>query len=185
MQALDPEALQIRGGAVVTGIKSEPRMHGNRSAAPLLTIQTDKPIPNLSPNDTIWQPASTNPDTILRNCTIKMSCRMQCSMTIKNCDVTALLWFYGEGIEGPGPQSVTIQNCTLRRGRGNLKNALIVAGEGKNKNLSELQRSSRLIQSVEITDNCIYGGLSIKGVQNVLMKNNQLLEKNAPVLIKE
>ena len=77
---------------------------------------------------------------------------MQCSMTMKNCDVTALLWFYGEG---------------------------------KNTNLSELQRSSRLIQSVEITDNCIYGGLSIKGVQNVLMQNNQLLEKNAPVLIKE
>ena len=109
---------------------------------------------------------------------------MQCSMTMDACDVTALLWFYGEGIEGPGPQDVTIQNCTLRRGRGNLKNVLIIAGEGKNINLSEIQRSSRLIESVKITENCIYGGLSIKGAKNVQMTNNRLLEEDAPVSIK-
>lgn len=183
MVAVNPETLQIRGRAIVTKIDSETRMLGERPAAPMLTIETDKPIMNLNAGDTIWQPASTNPDTTLRNCTIKKSCRMQCSLTMESCAVTALLWFYSEDIEGPGPQSVSIRNCTLHRGRGNAQNAVIFSGAPKDKNSDSAKLTPRLLQSVDLTGNQIYGGLSLKGVENIFMLNNQFLEKDAPVII--
>jgi hypothetical protein len=154
-------------------------MHGQRPAAPTLTIETDRPIPLLETGDTIWQPASTNPDTVLRNCTIKKSCRMQCSLTMEACDVTALLWFYSEGIEGPGPQSVFIRNSTLRRGRGNTQNAVIFAGAPRDENSDSTKLTPRLLQRVELTGNKIYGGFSVKGAENVTLQNNQFLEKGA------
>jgi hypothetical protein len=178
MTALDPQSGRVRGCAVVTKIESEPRMLGDRPSAPLLTVETDTPIPGLAAGDRIWQPASTNPDTLLRNCTIKKSCRMQSSLTMENCDVTALLWFYAETIEGPGPRSITLRGCTLRRGRGNLRNALIIDGEGRRREQSA--QPPRLIETVELSNCRIYGGMVIKGAGSLVLQGNQQLERDAP-----
>jgi hypothetical protein len=174
---LDPSTGRVKGSAVVTALETQPRQHGGQPAAPLLTVTTDQAIPDLAVQDKLWQPASTNPDTLIRNCTIRQSCRMQSSLTMESCSVTALLWFYGESIEGPGPQRVTLRNCVLRRGRGNRTNALIVSGTGRNR--GHLLRPPRLIEEVELSNCRIYGGVTIRGAGKVVLKNNRLLEDSA------
>jgi hypothetical protein len=182
MTALDPQTGSIRGSARVISVSAEKSGFNRENAAPFLTIQIDQPIPGLTLEDHLWQPASTNPKTTIKNCIIKQSCRMQSSLTMIGCEVTALLWFYGETIEGPGPQNITLRDCVLRRGRGNPSRALVINGEGINKN-SPI-RMPRLIENATIKNCEIHGGISIKGADAVTLKHNVFAETNATIELK-
>ncbi len=178
--AVDPDTLCLLGSSVVTRIEY---LTYFPPQAPLLEIELDHPIPNLKVGDTIWQPISTNPDTILRRCNIEMSCRMQSPVTLDNCDITALLWFYGEEVEGAFPSNVKINNCRLRRGRGNAIYGVVFAGMPKTSSADNVP--PRAIHDISLILNDIYGGFIMQGVENILMKGNRFLEIGAPTTISD
>jgi hypothetical protein len=66
-------------------------------------LTLDHEVPGVAKGDPVSAVEAANPDTTLRRCTIRNSCRFQSRVTLEDCDVTAFLWFYGEHIEGPLP----------------------------------------------------------------------------------
>jgi hypothetical protein len=185
MFAADPQAKSLRGSAEVKAINAEPRLHKGRPAAPLLTVVLDREVAGLKVGDTVWQPASANPDTTLRRCYIEKSCRLQCPVTLEDCEVKALLWFYGEGIEGPYPSNFTITNCRLYRGRGNREFAVVISGEPKNDSPQSEAVLPRAIHHVSLVNNKIYGGFSMRGAEDVRMEGNQFLEAGAKIILEQ
>ena len=128
--AADEGTGRLLGAATVTQVDLGPAPPpiGGKPAAPESTLALETPIAGLRRGHMVWARQSANPDTTLRRCTIRMSCRMQSPMTLQDCDVTALLWFYAGHREGPFPSRATVNDCLLRRGRGNPAYAVIFAG---------------------------------------------------------
>ena len=185
MIAANFESRSLRGSAVVTKIESEVcTTNYGQPVAPLLTIEIDHPIPGIKKGDLIWQPVTTNPDTIIRRCNIETSCRLQSPVTLEDCDITGFIWLYCEEIEGPFPSNVKIINCRLHRGRGNKTKALIVSGWPKSGSSSKENIPPRAIHDISIIDNKIYGGFVLGGVENVTIKNNHFLEEGAAIVIR-
>ncbi|GAB6164299.1 hypothetical protein JCM19992_02990 [Thermostilla marina] len=141
----------------------------DRSRAQATTLVFDRPVAAL-PGHIAWQPRYANPHTTLRRCRILKSCRVQTSTTFEACDVTAFLWFYRENLEGPGPARLSLQNCTLRRGRGNPQLAVSVVGRTPH------TRGPSIIERAELVGNRIYGRLLVRGVETLVMRDNEFLE---------
>ncbi len=152
------------------------RVEGQPAASPV-TIEIDRPIPGLDAGAMVWEPESANPHTTLRRCMIQNSCRFQCPVTLEACDVTALLWFYGEEIEGPFPSHVVVRDCLLRRGRGNPRLAVSIAGR-----LGGDGRPSA-VHGVVFERNRIWGDFSMIGVARARLDQNEFLEPGASVRI--
>lgn len=158
----------------VTGWTTERRIDGYPATSPVV-VEIDRPIPGLEAGAMVWEPECANPRTALRRCTIRNSCRLQSPVTLEQCDVTALLWFYGESIEGPFPSNVVVRDCTIRRGRGNPRLAVIFSGpEG------ERDRPSA-IHDVLLERNKIWGDFSILGVDRARLVGNEFLDPGAVV----
>jgi hypothetical protein len=148
-------------------------------------LTLERPIEGLTEGAMVWSPASANPKTLIKNCTIEMSCRFQSPVALDGCKTRALMWFYSEGIEGVFPAGATVRNCTMHRGRGNPTSALIVRGAPEGKNIPEAAWSTpRAVRNVVIENNRIFGGLAIEGVENLRLRNNQLLEKAATIQLR-
>ena len=134
----------------------------------------------LQPGIMVWDPASSNPDTTLRNCTIEMSCRFQSPVALDGCTTRALMWFYSEDVEGVFPAGASVRNCTMYRGRGNATTALMVRGAPHGKSIPESAWSApRAVRDIVIENNRIFGGVTIDGVENLRVKDNRLLEAGA------
>lgn len=161
--------------ARVTGWTTERRI-GERPAASPVTLELDQPIPELAEGAMVWEPESANPDTTLRRCTIRQSCRLQSGVTLEACEVTALLWFYAEGIEGPFPSDVVVRDCTLRRGRGNPRLAVSFAGRTTG-------AGPAAIHDVVLERNRVWGDCSVVGVDRVRLVDNEFPEPGATVRI--
>jgi hypothetical protein len=127
----------------------------------------------------VWEPEYANPDTTLRRCKIDMSCRLQTPVTLEACDVTALLWFYAEGVEGPFPSRITLRDCTLRRGRGNPRLAVSFVGRKPG------QSGPSAIHDVWIQGNRIWGDFSMQGVDGARLESNRFCEPGAAVHIED
>jgi hypothetical protein len=125
----------------------------------------------------VWEPESVNPRAVLRRCVIQNSCRFQCPVTLEACDVTALLWFYGEEIEGPFPSHVVVRDCLLRRGRGNPRLAVSFAGRARG------DGRPSAIHDIVFERNRVWGDLSIFGVDRVRLDGNEFPETGASVRI--
>jgi hypothetical protein len=162
----------------VTGWTTERRLHDRPAASPV-TVELDRPIPGLTTGTMVSSPESANPATTLRRCTIRKSCRLQSPVVLDACDVTALLWFYGEKIEGPFPSHVTVRDCILRRGRGNPRLAVSFAGR-----LGETDRPSA-IHDVLFERNEVWGDLSMIGVDRARLLHNTFPEPGAEVRIED
>jgi len=160
----------------VAGWTTERRIDGQPAASPV-TLEVDRPIPGLDVGAMVWEPESANPHTTLRRCTIQNSCRFQCPVTLEGCDVTALLWFYGEEIEGPFPSHVVVSDCLLRRGRGNPRLAVSFAGR-----VGGGDRPSA-IHDVVFECNRVWGDFSMVGVDGARLERNEFLEPGANVRI--
>jgi hypothetical protein len=124
---------------------------------------------------TVWEVESSNPDTTLRRCRILKSCRMQCPMTLENCEVTALINFRAEKIEGPFPSNLVIRNCVFKRGRGNPRLAVIFYGP------TEDERKGRrsAIHDIIFENNEVWGNFLMQGVDNARLSGNKFLEPGA------
>jgi hypothetical protein len=137
--------------------------------SPRITLRLDGPIEGLEPGDRVWNLTSANPDTTLRRCDIRMSCRMQCPMTVEDCQVTALLWFHGNDIEGPLPGEVVVRDSVLRLGRGNPDQTLIV-----NAAIAPEPPSEPVIGRVVLQNNRITGKVRLEHAESLVLEGNRL-----------
>jgi hypothetical protein len=185
LAAADERSRRLLGRSVVTHVETgpEPPPIQGEPAAPVSVLTLRQPIPGLTAGSMVWDASSANPDTTLRNCRIAMSCRLQSPVTLEHCDVTALLWFYAEGVEGPFPGPITVRDCTLRRGRGNPVYAVVCSGASELPDAAA-QAPPRAIHGVRFERNRIYGGFSIEGAEDVTLTGNRFLETGAPIVVK-
>ena len=140
--------------------------------APRITLHLDAPIPGLKEDDLVWNESSANPNTVLRRCTIKMSSRLQASVTLEDCDVSALLWFYGENIEGPIPSSVEVLNSRLRLGRGNPNLALSFTSGVHGRGAPSQRPTEPVLYNILLRDNVIDGHLNLEHAERVTVVGN-------------
>ena len=122
----------------------------------------------------VWNESSANPNTTLRRCQIFNSCRFQSSVTIDNCDIKAISWFYGDNIEGPIPSNILIKNSELLLGRGN---ATIAVAFSVNMTKDGILYPSKeqAISNVILQNNVIDGELRIGSADKVSLLNNKFL----------
>lgn len=181
LAAADYDARIGLGNARIVRVRpsEESRTVAGQPAAMSVLLQIDRPIDGLKLGTMVWQPEHSNPDTTLRRCKIEMSCRLQTPVTLESCDVTALLWFYGERIEGPFPSRIALRDCRLRRGRGNPRLAVSIEGRKSG------QSGSSTIQAATIEGNQIWGDFSMVGVDRAQFRNNQFRESGAKVRIED
>ncbi|NLI00469.1 MAG: hypothetical protein GX446_13370 [Chthonomonadales bacterium] len=180
--AADERARKLLGRARVTHVETgplPPPIQGE-PAAPVSALTLDRPITGLKPDALAWDASSANPRTTLRNCRIEMSCRLQSPVTLDRCEVTALLWFYCDPLEGPFPGPVTITKSALRRGRGNPVHAVIFSGASDK---AESGDPPRAIHDVTFRDNTVYGGFVMEGVEKANVEGNRFLEADAPFIV--
>lgn len=183
--AVDGRTSRLLGRSRVTAVKvgPEPEPIQGEPAAPLSELTLERPIAGLDVGTTVWDAKSANPNTTLRRCHIEMSCRMQSPVTMEDCDVTALLWFYSEPIEGPYPGPVVVRNCTLRRGRGNPVHAVIVSGGPADRDAAGSASGPRAIHDITFENNRIYGGFVVEGVEGLRIVKNRFPEPGAPFVL--
>lgn len=162
---------------VETGLTKE--RPGSEPFAPKTILTLDQPVNDLKKGMMVWDPASCNPQTTLKNCTIEMSCRFQSPVALDGCTTRALMWFYSEEIEGVYPVGASVRNCTMYRGRGNQTTALMVNGAPHGKLPASAWAAPRAVHDITIEGNRIYGGLTINGVENLHVKNNRIMEAGA------
>jgi len=182
--AADEAAKRLLGSARVTRVETgpEPPPTQGEPAAPISVLTLDRSLQALQPGTMVWDARSSNPNTTIRDCRIEMSCRLQSPVTLERCDVTALLWFYAEPIEGPFPGPVTVRRCTLRRGRGNPVHAVVCSGRSGSKE-ADGSLPPRAIHDLTFEDNEIWGGFAIEGAEGVRAVGNRFMEGGAPVRI--
>jgi hypothetical protein len=151
--------------------------------APNVRLTLDRAVPQLAEGDQVWAVEAANPDTMLRRCTIRMSCRFQSRVTLEHCDVTALLWFYGEHIEGPLPSGSVVRHCRLRLGRGNPE--LAVACNGRINGLPAPSGTSGMppLVDLQFEDNEIDGRFDLQHARKVQLANNRFSPERGQLTI--
>ncbi|MBD3177591.1 MAG: hypothetical protein GF320_20665 [Armatimonadia bacterium] len=186
-RAVDHASGRLLGEATVVAAEAGPKpppIQG-KPAAPAYTLTLDEPIDDLEPGAMAWDPTWCNPDTTLRRCTIRMSCRLQSPVTVEACDVTALLWFYAEPIEGGYPHQVSVRDCVFRPGRGNPVHAVIFSGGTyPDAEMPDPGAPPRALRDVWVEGSSFYGGLRIEGVQDLHLIGNRFLDPDASVVLR-
>ena len=152
---------------------------------PELLLMLDKPVSGLEKGCVVWDQSTSNPDVTIRNCTIKHSCRFQSPVTVEDCDVYALMWFYANEVEGPLPSGSVVRGCTLRQGRGNPKYAVSVIGWRELKEPEVLPPKDVFpLQDFRFENNRVFGRLLLNGVNGFKLKNNSFVEGEYAIDIK-
>lgn len=173
----DYESKTLLGEAKILKVTNSPEIFDEkgRRRASKVTLLLDRSIEGMAKGMTIWEVESSNPDTTLRRCRILKSCRMQCAMTLEDCQVTALMSFRAEEIEGPFPVNLVIRNCVFKRGRGNRRLAVIFYGP------TEDERKGRrsAIHDVIFENNEVWGDFLMQGVDDARLWGNKFLEPGA------
>jgi len=163
---------------VIAAVEEENRDAANpeRPAVPI-KLTLDHALPGLKAGDVAWNETSANPHTILRRCTIRNSCRFQSPVTIEDCDITALCWFYGDNIEGPLPANVTIKNSRLRAGRGNPTIAVAFTSRIDGADGKPVMPTQPVIFNVRLEGNTIDGEVNFSYVQNLSLEGNRFASR--------
>lgn len=142
--------------------------------APELEVLLDRAVEGLEPGCVLWDMTAANPQTVIRRCRIGNSCRFQSPVTLEDSDVSAFIWFYSEGVEGPMPSGSVVRGCTLRQGRGNDQYALSFKGWRSGPAPALLPDPlSFPLQDIRLEKNKLYGGLHIDGVHNAVLSDNE------------
>ena len=179
--AADDQSKRILGEARIAGVTTRPNpaFAHLTDPAPISLIELDRPIEGLAEGMRVWEKESSNPDTTLRGCLIRQSCRLQCSVQIEHCDITGLFWFYGEMIEGPYPSSVRVSDSVLRIGRGNPQWGVIVSGAAEP---DASKAPPRAIHDIVFENNRIFGSMNIQGVERLVLRGNRYPETSKMIL---
>jgi len=140
--------------------------------APEVTLTLDRPVAGLAVGGLVWDLSTANPSTVIRRCTMGNSCRFQSPVTLEDCRSEALLYFYGDALEGPLPSGSIIRNCQLNKGRGHANLAVAIKG-WREAVPSPLPPDDEFpLQNISITGSSIRGDLSVDGVQGLVLREN-------------
>ncbi len=153
--------------------------------APQVTLTLDRAVPRLAVGDQVWAVEAANPDTTLRRCTIRNSCRFQTRVTLEDCDVTALLWFYGETIEGPLPSGSVVRRCRLRLGRGNPEIAVACSGRLNGLPTPAATNGMPPLMDLRFEENEIDGRFDLRHAQKVQLVNNRFAPDRGQLAISD
>jgi hypothetical protein len=169
--------------ARVLAVEEEPA--SNPDHAPDVTLTLDHAVPRLAQGDQVWAVEAANPDTTVRRCTIRNSCRFQSRVTLEHCDVAAFLWFYGEHIEGPLPSGSEVRHCQLRLGRGNPE--LAVACHGRLNGLPAPAATTGMppLVGLQFEDNEIDGRFDLGHARQVQLLNNRFAPERGQLTIRD
>jgi hypothetical protein len=141
---------------------------------PELELFLDHPVAGLAEGCCLWNATAANPHTVIRGCRIRNSCRFQSGVTLENCDVSALLYFYSAGVEGPMPSGSVVRDCVLRQGRGNAQYAVIFNGWRGGQAPARLPPDEEFpLQDIVFENNTVCGGLKIDGAFSVQLRRNK------------
>ncbi len=177
----------IRAVATIPS-KRAPRAPHLSPWAPASVLTLDRPVSEgLRKGLVAWSRESANPKSMIRRCVIRRSCRLQTNTMIEDCDVQALLWFYGAKVEGPGPEFVVVKNSQLR---GNSltpeqSKALIISGWEGNRSSQAPGADDAVLQRVKITDNEIYGRVRVVNALEVEASGNTIHQPKGTNIIFE
>ncbi len=173
--AADEESARLLGNARVLAVETRPNpaIPGEADRAPDCLITLDRAVEGWKPGTMVWNPESANPRAVLRNCHIGMSCRFQAPVILEGCTTRALMWFYSERVEGVFPAGARITGCTMRRGRGNDRAALIVSGAPKTGG-DAAWAGPRAFHDIVIENNRFYGDVIVEGVENLRFARNRI-----------
>ncbi len=141
--------------------------------APPLRITLAKPMPGILAGDVVWNVSSANPRTTIRRCTIRNSCRFQSPVTVDDCDITALSWFYGDSLEGPLPRDVVVRNSRLLLGRGNPEIVLSFSSCVEGTDGKIVPPREPVIRNLLLQGNTIDGVLDIGSASGVRLIGNR------------
>jgi len=144
--------------------------------APSSVLTLDSPVSDVARKGLVaWSRESSNPMTIIRRCVIRRSCRLQTPVVMEACDVQAFLWFYGDSMEGPGPESLAVRKSRLwTDGLAHPSGALTVSGFEKSRRESVPVRSDAVLQRVELIGNEIKGIVRIANALEVEATGNHI-----------
>jgi hypothetical protein len=147
--------------------------------APEFEIELAAPIVGLDPGALVWNPATANPNTILRRCRMDTSCRFRSPVTLENCQINALAWFTGDEIEAPIPSHVTVRNCVFKLGQGNSQSVVIFGGphfEGK-------APSQPVIFDVTFEGNTVWGDFRLSDAAHVVLRDNEFADARRSIML--
>jgi len=150
--------------------------------APEVTLTLDRPVPGLTEGCLVWDLSTANPETVIRRCTMGNSCRFQSPVTLEDCRSEALLYFYGDELEGPLPSGSIIRNCQLNKGRGNATLAVAIKG-WRDTVPSPLPPDDEFpLQDISISGSTIRGDVSVDGVHGFLERDNSFRDGRCTVV---
>ena len=163
----------------------EEQSGSNPGHAPEVMLTLERAVPGLARGDQVWALEAANLETTLRRCTICMSCRFQSRVTLEQCDITALSWFYGEHIEGPLPSGSVVRQCLLRLGRGNSEIAVSCNGRINGLPAPAAVADRPALSDLLFEENEIDGRFEIRRARGVRLVNNRFAPERGQVTLGE
>ena len=140
--------------------------------APVVRLRLDAPIEGLQVGQVAFNRESSNPSNIIRGCSMDRSSRFQANVELKKCRIEAFTWFYGDPIEGPGPETVSVRDCEVRA-----KMAFSGWGGSKVPDDYEPQADSAMLKAVTLEGNELWGPVTIQKALEVKLSGNRFPSK--------
>ncbi|MDG1241393.1 MAG: hypothetical protein P8P52_02410, partial [Opitutae bacterium] len=115
---------------------------------------------------------TSNPRNIIRGCRMDRSSRFQANVDLENCRIEAFTWLYGDPLEGPGPETVSIRNCEVRA-----KMNFSGWGGSQVPNDYKPRADSAMLKQVTLQGNEFWGPVTIKKALQVDLSGNRFPSK--------
>lgn len=140
--------------------------------APVVRLRLDAPIEGMQVGQVAFDRQSSNPINIIRGCSMDRSSRFQANVELEKCRIEAFTWFYGDPIEGPGPETVSVRDCEVRA-------RMTFNGWGGSKVPSdyEPQVDSAMLKTVTLEGNELWGPVTIQKALEVKLSGNRFPSK--------
>ena len=140
--------------------------------APVVRLRLDAPIEGMQVGQVAFNRQSSNPINIIRGCSMDRSSRFQANVELEKCRIEAFTWFYGDPIEGPGPEMVSVRDCEVRA-------RMTFNGWGGSKVPSdyEPQVDSAMLKTVTLEGNELWGPVTIQKALEVKLSGNRFPSK--------
>ena len=145
--------------------------------APIVRLRLDAPIEGMQVGQVAFNRQSSNPINIIRGCSMDRSSRFQANVELEKCRIEAFTWFYGDPIEGPGPEMVSVRDCEVRA-------RMTFNGWGGSKVLAdyEPQTDSAMLKAVTLDGNELWGPVTIQKALEVKLSGNRFPSKDGKQL---
>jgi len=206
---IDPKTNKVMGTSVITSIKEiwPKKMKPNRvnsRPAPSVELKLKTPVnglleafedikaqPKAEQRPLVaWDRQTSNPLSVIKNCTIRMSSRFQGSnIRLEKCDIEAYSVFYGLEPEGPGPERVKIIDSVLKFAKISSETldlpVHIPGWERSGRKITwDADESNTYLKEVILENNEIWGSARInKSLSTKVTNNTFFSEKSKPLII--